>query len=161
MPIVIAIRSISPSLVKYLQVNTIAGIQVCQLKFLTGRVTLVRVSHQLHNLDMRLYQSVFLDHNYSSSCAIPTRMLFLTDCQRDEEAWKKVSQQLKSILHLEHKNVVMCQFQSYSPGHILHCASFGVCKHCRGQWYPLLHISQWCENSRSGSPSLPRKSSTC
>ena len=54
MPIVRAIRLISPSLVEYLQVNTIAGIQVYQLKFPTDCTTLVRVSCQLHNLDTTL-----------------------------------------------------------------------------------------------------------
>ena len=60
--------------------NTIAGIQVYQLEFLADRAILVRVSRQLYNLDTRLYQSVFLDHNYCSR-ATPTCVLFPTDCR--------------------------------------------------------------------------------
>ena len=66
MPIVGAIRLISPSLVEFLQVITIEGIQAYQFKFLNNWTMQAQVSCQLTNLDTRLYQSISLDPNYCS-----------------------------------------------------------------------------------------------
>ena len=61
-----AIRSISPSLVEFLQVIAIKGIQVYQFEFLANWTIQAQFSCQLTNLDTRLYQSVSLDPNYHS-----------------------------------------------------------------------------------------------
>lgn len=65
--------------------------------------TLVRgVSHQLYNLDTRLYQSVSLDYNYLS-CATPTCALSLTDCQPPSV----MSQHLASAVASSHPHCLL------------------------------------------------------
>ena len=88
MPIVGVIKLISPSLVEYLQVNAITGIQVYSqvFKYISSSFLLIVqswfefASRQLCNLDMRLYQSVSLDYNYCSQATtnrLKTSVAFL------------------------------------------------------------------------------------